>query len=175
MNSRIRKFALSAVFIAVAYVFSLIKIFHMPLGGSITLFSMLFVALPAYYFGPTIGFTASFAYSLLQLTDNPYIIHPVQLLFDYILPFTIFGIVGFFKNKKNGLQIGFIIACILRWVFCSISGYVFFKEYAPEGWNPIMYTIVYNGGYIFGECIITLIVILIPYVKRVIEKFKTKF
>ena len=110
-------------------------------------------------------------YSLLQLISDNYIVHPMQVVFDYIIAFSVFGIVGFFRTKKNGLEIGFIIACVIRFISSSISGYIFFREYAPESWNPIIYTVVYNGSYIFIECIFTVLVLQNKKVKNILTKY----
>ena len=111
----------------------------------------------------------------MQLIIDPYIIHPVQLLLDYTIAFSCFGIVGLFGKDDKDFMLGFIVACFIRFLSSSISGYVFFKEYAPEGWNPILYTIVYNGSYIFTECILSLIVINVEPVRKIINSFKRKY
>ena len=170
-NNRLNKFSASALFTALAVLLSYIKIFHLPFGGSITLFSMLVISLPAYFFGLSYGFMASFAYSLLQLILDPYIIHPLQLLLDYTIAFSCFGVVGFFRKNKNGLVIGYIVACMIRFLSSSISGYVFFSEYTPEGWTPIYYTVLYNASYIFTECICSIILIQSSPVSKLIDKF----
>ena len=62
MNRELRKFVVSAVFIAMAFVLSFIKIFRMPLGGSVTLFSMFVISLPAYFYGAKHGFVSAVIY-----------------------------------------------------------------------------------------------------------------
>ena len=171
MNTNIKKLSTSALLIAFAFILSFIKIMRLPFGGSITLLSMLFVSLPSYLYGVKYGFVASITYSFLQLISDNYIVHPMQVVFDYIIAFSVFGIVGFFRNKKNGLEIGFIIACVIRFISSSISGYIFFREYAPESWNPIIYTVVYNGSYIFIECIFTVLVLQNKKVKNILTKY----
>ena len=173
-NNRLNKFSASALFTALAIILSYIKIFHLPFGGSITLFSMLVISLPAYFFGISYGFMASFAYSLLQLILDPYIVHPLQVLLDYIIAFSCFGVVGCFRKMKNGLVIGFIAACIIRFLSSSISGYVFFSEYTPEGWTPIYYTVLYNASYVFTECICSIVLIQLPPVSKFIESYYRK-
>ena len=175
MTSQIKRFTISAIFVAIAYVLSFVKLLHLPFGGSITLFSMLFISFPSYFFGIKYGFMASIAYSLLQLIIDPYIIHPVQLVLDYTIAFSCFGIVGLFGKEDKDFMLGFIVACFIRFLSSSISGYVFFKEYAPEGWNPILYTVVYNGSYIFTECILSLIVINVGPVKKIIQNFRKQY
>ena len=49
----------SAVAIALAVVCSMIKLFDMPMGGSVTLLSMLFIVLIAYWYGPYVGIMLS--------------------------------------------------------------------------------------------------------------------
>lgn len=41
---------------------------------------------------------AGFAYSLMNLVMAPYILHPVQVLFDYPLPFMALGLAGCFPR-----------------------------------------------------------------------------
>lgn len=172
MNKELRKFVVSALFVAMAFVLSFVKIFKMPLGGSVTLFSMFVISLPAYFYGAKYGFSAAFAYSILQLIQGGYVVHPVQMLLDYIFAFTCFGVVAFFRNIKHATYIGFLIACAMRWIMSSLSGYIFFKEYAPETWNPIIYTLAYNGGYIFAEYLITIIFVSIPQIKNLLHQYK---
>ena len=175
MSNNLKKFTVSAIFVAIAYALSFVKLLHLPFGGSITLFSMLFISFPSYFFGVKYGLMASVSYSLLQLIVDPYIVHPLQLMLDYIIGFSCFGLVGLFGKDEKDFVFGFIIVCCIRFLSSSISGYIFFKEYAPEGWNPILYTVVYNGSYIFTECILSLIVINIMPVRKVINNFKRKY
>ena len=56
----------SAVAIALAVVCSMIKFANLPMGGSVTLFSMLFIALIGYWYGPYVGLMTAVAYCLVQ-------------------------------------------------------------------------------------------------------------
>ena len=69
-----RQLAFSAMAIAAAFVTSEIKLFHLPFGGSITLFSMLFLVLIGYWYGLRAGLMTAIAYGFLQLVSDPYII-----------------------------------------------------------------------------------------------------
>ena len=102
-NTRVQKLTLSAVMIALSAVLSLVTIFHMPLGGSVTLFSMLPVCLLSIMFGCRWGFLCAFAYSLTQLALGigevaGWGLTPAALtgciLFDYLLAFTALGFAG---------------------------------------------------------------------------------
>ena len=123
----------SAVAIALAVVCSMIKLFDMPMGGSVTLLSMLFIVLIAYWYGPYVGIMTAVAYGLVQFVLEPIFYTIPQMLLDYPLAFGALGLAGFFNKKKWGLQIGYIAGVIGRFVFATISGVVFFAAYAPEG------------------------------------------
>ena len=60
----------SAVAIALAVVCSMIKLFEMPMGGSVTLLSMLFIVLIAYWYGPYVGIMTAVAYGLVQFVTE---------------------------------------------------------------------------------------------------------
>ncbi|MFR8792373.1 energy-coupled thiamine transporter ThiT [Gallintestinimicrobium sp.] len=68
-----RQLAFSAMAIAAAFVTSEIKLFHLPFGGSITLFSMLFLVLIGYWYGLRAGLMTAIAYGFLQLVSDPHI------------------------------------------------------------------------------------------------------
>lgn len=161
-----KQLAFSSVALALATVTSMIKVFELPMGGSITLLSMLFVTLIGYWYGPVVGLMSGVAYGLLQLILGPYVISLPQMLLDYPLSFGALGISGFFATKKNGLIFGYIAAVIGRFFFSVLSGVVFFGMYAPEEMSPLVYSVLYNGSYLFAEAVITIIVLAIPTVKN---------
>ena len=161
-----------AVALALAYLTSYIKLFEMPWGGSVTLFSMLFASLAGYFYGPATGILTGAAYGILQLIIEPYIYFPIQVLVDYPLAFGALGLSGFFCNAKHGLIKGYVAGILGRYVFAVLSGWLFFGAYAWEGWDPLPYSLVYNGIYIFAEGILTVIILLIPAVSKGIKRMK---
>lgn len=168
-----KQLVFSAIAMALAIVTSMIKLFSMPLGGSVTLLSMLFITLIGYWYGPKAGLTTGFAYGLLQFVLEPVFYTIPQLIVDYPLAFGALGLSGFFSNKKLGLQIGYIAGILGRLVFAWLSGVLFFASYA-EGTDmsvPV-YSLAYNGSYIFAEGIITLIIISIPSVSKALNHVK---
>ncbi len=167
-----KQLAFCAVALALAMVTSMIKIFRFPFGGSVTLFSMLFICLIGYFYGPGTGILTAVAYGVLQFILGPYIYTPIQVIVDYPLAFGALGLAGLFWKSKNGLLKGYIIGVVGRWVFSVISGWVFFGEYAWDGWAALPYSLCYNGAYIFAEAIITIILISIPPVKKAINYVK---
>jgi len=169
-----KQLAFASVALALATVCSMIKVFELPMGGSITLLSMLFVVLIGYWYGPAVGLMAGVAYGLLQLILGPYIISLPQMLVDYPFAFGALGLSGFFSEKKNGLLIGYVVSIIGRFFFAVLSGVIFFGMYAPEGMSPLAYSVAYNGSYIFAEGIITIIILMIPAVRSALATVKTQ-
>lgn len=162
----------SAVALALAMVCSMIKFANLPMGGSCTLCSMLFIVLIGYWFGPYVGLTAGFAYGLLQFIIEPIFYTLPQMLIDYPLAFGALGLSGFFAGKKNGLQLGYLTGVTGRYIFSIISGVIFFGSYAPEGTPALLYSLGYNATYIVPEAIITLIVLSIPAVTKALGQIR---
>ena len=169
---RTKELVFCAMAMALAMVTSYIKFASLPYGGSITLFSMLFIALIGYFYGPKAGLLTGVAYGVLQLVTGPYIYAPLQVLLDYPLAFGALGLSGFFCKKKHGLIIGYIVGVLGRYLCHVISGYVFFAAYAPEGMNPLIYTLGYNLTYILPEMIVTVVLLFIPAVYKAVSQIK---
>lgn len=168
----------AAISIALATVTSLIKVFSFPFGGSITLCSMFFIAIVGYMYSWKVGFAAAIGYGLLQFALKPEFYTPVQVVIDYLLAFGSMGVSGFFsykddrpdKENHTNLVVGYVLSIFFRWVFTTMSGYIFWAEYAWEGWNPFFYSMVYNGIYIFSEGVLTVVILYIPAVRSAIKR-----
>lgn len=147
---------------ALAIVTSNIKFLKLPMGGSITLMSMLFICLIGYWYGIKVGLMTSIAYAFLQLIIDTYIISLPQMLLDYIFAFGALGLSGLFSKSKYGLVKGYAVGVIGRYICSVLSGVIFFGMYAPDTMSPLGYSLAYNGATIGAEGIITLIIIAIP-------------
>ena len=174
-NKNVSYLVLCAILIALSIGLNQIKLLHLPYGGSITLLSMLAATLCGYYCGPKWGLASGLALGLLNLIFGGYVIHPAQLILDYILAFTALGVSGFFWKSKNGLYIGYAVAVVLRFLCSFLSGFIFFGEYAPEGMAPWLYSLGYNGMTILAEGVITLIILAIPVVHNTIDRLRTRY
>lgn len=168
----VKQLIFCAMSLALGTVLSNIKLFEFPFGGSITLLSMLVICLPGYWFGLGAGLLTGTAYGILQLLIDPYVLYPMQLLIDYPLAFGALGLSGLFSNSKFGLIKGYLVGVAGRYVFAVISGFVFFAEYAWEGWSPLPYSLVYNGIYLAAEAAITVIILAIPPVQKAFARVK---
>ena len=169
----VKQLAFCAMAIALGTVLSNIKLFDLPYGGSVTLLSMFVICLTGYLFGLGAGIMTGVAYGVLQLIIDPYVLYPMQLVVDYILAFGALGLSGLFTNAKVGLIKGYIAGVLGRYVFSVISGWIFFGEYAWEGWAPLPYSLAYNGSYIFAEAAITIVILAIPAVRNGMARIKT--
>ena len=170
----IRALTVSALMIALAIVLGMIKLFSMPQGGSVTLFSILPIVVCGYLLGTRRGIMAGFCVGLLNLIFGPYVIHPVQLLLDYPIAFGALGLSGIARNSNNGLTKGYIIGIIGRYICAVLSGIIFFGEYAPENFNAVTWSLWYNFTYLAVEGAITLVVINIPAVKNMFARFSSQ-
>lgn len=171
-----KQLAYCSLALALGYVSStFLKLIHMPMGGSITLFSMLFITLVGYWYGLRTGLLVAVTFGLLQLVTNPWIISLPQMLFDYIFAFGTLGLSGLFSKSKKGLIKGYIAGVLGRLLFSFISGMAFFASSAAEyNLSAPIYSIVYNGAYIGGEAVLTVAVLLLPPVRSALARIKNE-
>jgi thiamine transporter len=167
-----KQLAFCAMSIALGAVLSNIKLFKFPTGGSITLLFMLVACLPGYWYGTAVGILAGVATGILQMFFDPYILYPTQMIMDYLLAFGALGLSGIFSHSKNGLIKGYITGVLGRYVFAVLSGWIFFGPYAWEGWGSLSYSLVYNAIYIFAEAAVTIVILLLPPVKKAMISIK---
>lgn len=169
-----RQLVFSAMAIAGGMVTSMIKVFEMPMGGSVTLLSMLFICLIGYWYGLGAGLMTAISYGFLQLIVDPYILSVPQMLTDYIFAFGALGLSGIFSGSKNGLVKGYIAGVLGRYFFTFLSGMIFFGSYGADyGMSAPIYSLVYNGMYIGAEALITIVILLLPPMKKVMGQLKT--
>ena len=154
--------------LALAIILHLIKIVDLPNGaGSINLGSVIPILMIAFMYGPEIGMLTGFLFGVIYLIISPYILHPVQVLFDYPLPYMAIGLAGFFKNKKF---IGAILGMFVEFIFHFISGVLFFGQFAPEGWSPVLYSFIMNGSVVAGNLLVVLIIISLLPISKLVSK-----
>lgn len=155
--------------VSMCVILEFFKFFQLPFGGSATLAGMLPIILISIIYGPTIGMFTGFVYGILNFVIGPsYILHPIQVLFDYTLPFMAIGLSGFFKNNKY-LAIG--IGFLGRFVFHYIAGVIFWGSYAAEfNLAPAIYSLIYNGSFILANCLICMAVCSVINLKNLTKQ-----
>ena len=168
-----KQLVFSSAAMALGMITSFLKLFEAPMGGSVTLFSMLFICCIGYWYGLRVGIITSVAYGLLQLISDPYIISLPQMVTDYLLAFGALGLSGLFSNQKNGLIKGYIAGVLGRYLFSFLSGLIFFAAYAKgSGMSAPVYSLAYNGSYLGCEAALTLVVLAIPAVSKSFAQVK---
>jgi len=168
--------------VALSVVLSEIKLFEMPMGGSVTAASCLPLVVFGMAFGPVWGMVAAVVYAIIQIIlGMDWYVSPFQMFLDYGLGYASLGIVGFAALKsetrlkikspiKRFARAGLVkaivftvIAYIVRW-FCSVlSGVIFYAEYAGE-MNPWVYSMTYNGSFLavdLAVCIAVMVVLFL--------------
>lgn len=177
-----------AVMVALATVLSFIRVFKLPWGGSITLLSMLPIALFSIKRGVECGLIVSFLFSLIQFFQGVmdglfgWGLSPLMLiaciLLDYVFAFTVLGLAGIFRKKGLvGWILGISLAIGLRFFVHFLSGVVIWQSFGDlwEGFsteNSVVYSLLYNGCYMLPELIFTLIaavaLLKVPQTKKLL-------
>lgn len=182
LASGTRRLVESGVLIALASVLSLIKIWQMPLGGSVTLCSMLPILLLGYKYGVRWGLLTGFVYALVQLLLDisaalGWGLTPAALaasfVFDYLIAFTVLGLSGLYGKGFAQYILGIVTAVFFRFVSHVISGVVAYASWVPKEWkgHTLLYSLAYNGTFLLPDLIITLVVAAAIYwpLRRFIE------
>ncbi len=149
------------IFVAMAGALALVShfFFELPQGGTINL-GMLPIFWLALRRGPKIGIFAGAVLGVVDLAIEPFVVNPVQFIFDYPLAFACLGLAGFFRNATAaGPVIGVVVGGIGRYTSHFISGVIYFASYAPPGMSPVVYSLVYNGSYMIPSIIICAVAI----------------
>ena len=172
--SRTRIMVEGALMIALATVLSMIKVFEMPFGGSVTLLSMLPIILMSFRHGTRWGLLTAFVHSLLQLVlginNLGYCATLTSqigcILLDYVVAFTALGLAYAisqpFKNRIVGIIVGAVAVCLIRFACSWLSGILIWGSYQSYyEWAANMpvalYSFIYNGNYMLPETVITAI------------------
>ena len=168
--------------VALAFALSWVKLWQMPLGGSVTLCSMLPIMFIAIKHGGVIGFATAFVYSLTQYAQGliegdvsavsmSIGVFIVASLFDYIIPYVCLGAAGTFRKKGDvGVILGMCLALLLRLCCHYITGVTIWSQWTPDGWSAWIYSAAYNGGYLIPDFAITLVVAIFMLKQKQVRK-----
>jgi thiamine transporter len=174
MKTKTQKLTLAAILTALAIVLSFVKLWEMPLGGSVTLGSMLPIMLLSLTLGVKWGLAGGVVFAAFQLVQAliggnvfPYcetgLTLTVCVLFDYVFPFAVLGLAGAFRGvslgrvRNAGAYLGISFVCLIRFLSHFITGVAFWGQWAPEGMGKYLYSLAYNGGYMLPELGISLV------------------
>ncbi len=198
MNQKQKLLALTecALMLALATALSFVKLYQAPLGGSVTLLSMLPIMFISFRYGIKRGLACGFVYSLIQLWQGSGNLAYVPtamgvvgcIALDYILPFTLLGLAGIFYKKDGSVKqktltavLGVCLAAALRFACHFLGGAVVWYEITKTGmWNDYVqtvgmwtYSFVYNGTYLGPDAALVIIASpAIPLIEKALKKVK---
>jgi thiamine transporter len=173
-NKEIRFIAEVGVYSAVALVLDflagLYSGFIWPLGGSIS-FAMVPIFIIAYKYGLGGGLTTGLIVGAIQiLWAGEGAFHPVQVIIDYVIAYTLVGTAGIFSRKVKNTEdtgklyyviIGIALGGFLRTIAHIISGEIYFGQFAPEGLDTLAWSVIYNMGYMIPSMILSAIGVIV--------------
>lgn len=144
-----KKMIITAMLIALGTVLSLIQVVHLPFGGSITLASMVPIALIGVLYGTKTGLLAGLIYGIIQMMLDPGVIGAAFLpgenqmilwqailmcVLDYLLAFMVLGLSGvLIRNGRatvGKVVLGTLLATGLRYLVHIASGFILWGSYA---------------------------------------------
>ncbi len=158
-----------SIMVALSVVLSVVPLFEMPYGGSITLASFLPIVIIAYRYGAKNGLLTAAAASVLQMLlgmkNFSYFTTWQSLValavFDYLIAFSVFGLAGIFRKqiKKQSVAMlcGAALASIIRYICHVISGATIWAGLSIPTEAALVYSLSYNATYMIPETIILLL------------------
>jgi len=156
-NTRLQAMIEAAIFAALALVLDLLPSIKLSPAISIS-FAMVPVFIIALRWGLKIGMLSGLLWGLLQIVFDPWIVHPVQAIMEYILAFSFIGLGGIFKSivqesltndQKSkaifAITFAIFIGSLARYFWHFLAGFLFIEYFAPEIENPAWYSFSLNG------------------------------
>lgn len=123
-----RAIVYGAVAMALSFALSYAKLFSLPQGGSITFASLLPLMIYSCMFGTRRGLIVCTLYGFLQAIQDPWLLHPMQVLLDYPLAFGFIGVSGIFMEKGVFKEKKSWHSCSAAWLrCCSAISVTFFR------------------------------------------------
>lgn len=143
MNKKTRRLTTSGILIGLGLILSFLKLFELPWGGSVTLFSMVPVMVLGYMYGVRWGlmcgavhgaFQAMFGAASQAFAGQDAVSVIIVLFLDYIIAFSMLGLGGAYKNKIRkpaaALALGALTGSAARYLSHVLSGFIVFGSYA---------------------------------------------
>ena len=166
-HAKLRALTEGAILIALAEILSFLPLYKMPWGGSVDLAMLpIIVFCVRWGFGP--GMIVAFAHSLLQtMFEGGIAIGWQSILGDFVIAYTVLGLAGLFKGKKNGIYWGSLLGTFLRFLVHYVTGATLWAEYMPDEFfgmtmtSPWIYSALYNGSFLLLSLAMVLVVIAI--------------
>lgn len=164
--------------VALSFALSYVKVKVGLEGGSVTLMSVVPIFLFSYFYGPIYGLFTGIIYGLLQFLQSPYMFTWATFFLDYALAYGSIFLASIFKklfkSRTPSVILGVVAVYLLRLVFATMSGIMYFNAgWVSSGYpadNAFIYSLCYNLAYLVPDMVVCLI-FLIPFSRtRIFEK-----
>lgn len=132
-------------------------------GGSISI-ACVPILIAGYKYGLKGGLLCGALVGFIQLAWSTYLLNPIQVGLDYIIPNLVCGLVGvvggLVANTNNTkvkrivlIAVSIVLVFILRIASTTISGVLFWE-------TPFLASLVYNGTYDSVSCVLNIILVI---------------
>lgn len=159
-NKRVQMLCEGAVAIALALALSFLDLDLWFQGGSIDAV-MIPLILFAIRWGAGWGVGVGLVFGTLKyLIGAEGVIDWISILFDYSVAYACVGLAGVLKRKPERAWLAALVGCAARFVIHYISGVTVYAKYMPDVFmglpmtSPILYSALYNGGYMLPNTIL---------------------
>ncbi len=159
----------SALMISLSVILGFLKLISMPYGGSVTLASLLPIAIVSYRHGVKHGIFAATVYAVIQqILDLSLLFYATSwksvvaiVVLDYLLAFAIAGIAGIFRrpiqNQTLALTLGCFLVSLCRYACHVISGATVWAGLSIPTQAALSFSFAYNATYMIPETIVLLV------------------
>lgn len=168
-NKNLQALTESALMISIAVILSFLKLISMPYGGSVTLASLLPIAIISYRHGMGHGIFSATVYGVIQqILDLSLLFYATSwqsviaiVVLDYILAFSVAGIAGIFRrpiqNQTLALTLGCFLISLCRYACHVISGATVWAGLSIPTEAALSFSFAYNATYMIPETIVLLV------------------
>ena len=97
------------------------------------------------------------------------------VVLDYIAAFGVLGFAGgiyrALGKKRYAIALSGFLVTVMRYVCHILSGILIWGVYADEGQSVLSYSLLYNGGYMVPEIIITTVALALvaPFIEKNVQ------
>lgn len=189
----------TAILVAVATLLSVAKPVVLPDGGAVTYFSLFFLWLVTFFYGPAHGAAVGVLFGFLKLwvtyATGEYVnFAPGALVLEYPLACAAFALGGFVharareaweRDAASGgpagdviarepfeLRVGYLVGVAAMGVLYVVSAVLFYPPDVEGFFGNLMYCIMYDFSYLLIEASMTLLVLCIPPVANAVYYLK---
>lgn len=153
-QQRTRRVTEIGIGVALSTVLSMVVVYRMPQGGSVTLGSLAPLWLLSLRHGVRTGALAGFAHGLLQAMTGSMIIHPLQAILDYLLAYAAQGLVGLARGAGRRRLVLAVLLAVAGRLLAHGLGSTYFLP-ASLGWSElVLASLSYNAPFVLADGVV---------------------